>query len=331
VDRKLDFAQGTMRAPDTPVILGDIGGTTARFAVLTGADLSDVAHMHVADYPDFNDALATFLGQYPPLPRPCAAIFAVAGPVEHERCALVNNRWIIEASELRKIFDLSDVHLVNDFEATAWSLPSLAKDDLFPLGDGTTVGSAPMAIIGPGTGLGVAGFIPDPLSPRVIATEAGHTTLPSCTPREDVVIHALRQQFGHVSSERALSGAGIENLYRELAKIDGASVPQRSAAEITQAAVTGNCAVCRAALDMFCAMLGTVAGNVALGFGARGGVYIAGGIVPRIADFVRRSAFRERFESKGRLSPYVHAIPSYVIMHPDVAFLGLQTLARRKR
>jgi glucokinase len=163
-----------------------------------------------------------------------------------------------------------------------------------------------------------------------IAAEAGHATLPGASQRDDAVIDYLRRQFGHVSAERALSGPGLENLYGALAAIDRVGVPPRDATAITQAALEGSCDICRAALDMFCAMLGTVAGNLALSFCARGGVYVAGGIVPRFVDDVARSKFRERFEAKGRYRTYLEGIPTNVILRPDATFVGLQAFFERQ-
>jgi glucokinase len=183
-----------------------------------------------------------------------------------------------------------------------------------------------MAVLGPGTGLGVAAFVPQ-RGGLVLRSEGGHATLAGASPREDAVIARLRRQFGHASCERALSGPGLENLYGAIAAIDGIVVPKRNAAEISRAACAGECAVSRAALDMFCALLGDVAGNVALTFGARGGVYIAGGIIPRLADELVRSAFRTRFDAKGRMRGYVEPIPVSVVMHEDPAFVGLEGLA----
>ncbi len=138
----------------------------------------------------------------------------------------------------------------------------------------------------------------------------------------------LRRQFGHVSAERVISGSGLENLYRAVLALDGIDAPQRNAAEITKAALDGDCPIARTALDLFCAMLGTIAGNVALMFGARGGVYIAGGIAPRLTEFMARSQFRARFEHKGRFRTYLEAIPSSVIVHPAATFIGLRSIAK---
>jgi len=186
-----------------------------------------------------------------------------------------------------------------------------------------------MAVLGPGTGLGVACFVPGSQSSIVIASEGGHATMAAISDREDAIIDYLRRQFGHVSAERVVSGSGLENLYRAVIAVDGIEAPKRNAAEITNAALDG-CQVARAALDLFCAMLGTFAGNVALMFGARGGVFIAGGIAPRLTEYIARSEFRARFEHKGRFRQYLASIPSSIIVHPAATFMGLRSIAERE-
>ncbi len=308
-------------------VLADVGGTNVRFAVLTGDVLGPIERMAVCDHAHFADALAAFLARQTDRAAIRRAILGVAGVVEGDRCALTNNPWIVDAAELCPRFGLTWVYIVNDFEALAWSLPHLARNDIGKIGGGEPAADAPMAVLGPGTGLGVAAYVPSENGALVLHSEGGHTTIPSGSLREDAIIEELRDQFGHVSAERALSGHGLENLYRAIASIDALTVPGRSAAEITQAALEGNCATSRAALDVFCAMLGDVAGNFALSFGAQGGVFIAGGIVSHIRDYLPRSQFRARFNAKGRMRQYVEAIPVYLILHDDPAFIGLRALA----
>jgi glucokinase len=175
---------------------------------------------------------------------------------------------------------------------------------------------------GPFPGVDVPAF--DDLA--VIASEGGHATLAATSPREDAIIDYLRRQFGHVSAERVVSGSGLENLYRAVVALDGVDAPERNAPEITKAGSDGTCPFSRMALELFCGMLGTIAGNIGLMFGARGGVYIAGGIAPRITDFIAHSEFRARFESKGRLQTYLQSIPTRIIIHPAATFVGLRTL-----
>lgn len=320
-----------MRARETAtgVLLADIGGTNARFAVLEAGRLTPVRCVTARDFANFRDALSHVLGAIGHARALSSAILAVAGPVEPQRCVVTNSGWVIDAVELRAEFGFSDVRFLNDFQAIAWALPRLNSADLVAIGRGKAVSGQPLAVLGPGTGLGLACLVNGPSGEMAIGTEGGHTTLPSSSAREDAVITHLRKRFGHVSAERALSGHGLENLYDAIRSIDGAAAPDRSAAEITQAANEKTCAVSAAALNMFCDMLGTVAGNVALTFAARGGVFVSGGIVPRIVDFLGRSQFRARFEAKGRFRDYLGEIPTSVIIRADPAFVGLKLLAQR--
>src|SRR5215470_12881270 len=183
-----------------------------------------------------------------------------------------------------------------------------------------------MAVLGPGTGLGVACLVDRSEKAVVIASEGGHATLAGTCEQEDRIVDQLRKRFGHVSAERAISGSGLENLYQAIAALEGLDIPPRNATEITRDALSGECQIAKRSLEAFCAFLGSFAGNVALTFGARGGVYIAGGISPRILDFLVQSEFRKRFEAKGRLRNYLEAIPSYVITHPAAALIGLKSL-----
>ncbi len=308
----------------TRYLLADIGGTNARFALFDGGVVGPVEVRAVADYPRAADAVADFLERHRPAGPVVAAAIGVAGPAEDGRCDFTNSDWVVDAAELRAEFGFRLVRVVNDFEATAWSLPRLAPSDLFSLGGGAGRQGAPLVVLGPGTGLGVACLVPG--QPIVIATEGGHATLPTTDLRQDAIVQQLRTRFPHVSAERALSGDGLVNLHDAIAVIDGRAVPDRDARQITRAALDGTCPVCREALDTFCALLGAVAGDLALMFGARGGVYIAGGIVPRFTDPLARSAFRAQFEAKGRFRDYLAAIPVHVILRPDAAFIGLASL-----
>jgi glucokinase len=308
-------------------LLGDIGATNARFALLANGALGPVSNFEVARYARFPDAVADFLKVHGDQVPVTDALLAIAGPVEGERCKLTNCSWIIDGDELRATFRLAKVRVVNDFAATAYSLPSLSPADLHAIGGGRAVPEAPMAVLGPGTGLGVACLVPGSKESVVIAGEGGHATIAAASHREDAVIDHLRRRFGHVSAERVVSGAGLENIYQAIAALDQSEVPARDAAEITRTALDGSCPTAGAALHMFCALLGSFSGNVALMFGARGGIYIAGGIAPMILAFMGRSEFRRRFEDKGRLRPYLAAIPSNVIVHSAAAFVGLKALA----
>ena len=292
------------------VLLADIGGTNARFALLADGTVGMIRHMAVSDHGSFRDALDKYLGDLPEPGSIRAAILAVAGTVRNGRCALTNTSWVIDAAELRAESGFSTVHLINDFEAVAWALPRLSPDQLLRIGGRQAVVGAPLAALGPGTGLGMAAIIPAANGPIVLSSEGGHATMAGNSPREDAVIAHLRQSFGHVSAERVLSGDGLENLHEALAALDNLALPRR-----------------RAAIDMFCAMLGTVAGNLALTLGATGGIFIAGGILRRMPEYFAGSPFRARFEDKGRFRDYLEPIPAYLILEEDIAFVGLRALA----
>jgi glucokinase len=309
------------------VLLADIGGTNARFALLASGVMGTIVHMAVSDYGTFREALDKYLGNLPEASAPRAAILAVSGAVQNGRIALTNNPWVIDATELRAVYGLSTVRLINDFEAVAWSLPVLSGDGLLQVGGGRPVEGAPLAALGPGTGLGMAVSILHATGHLVLSSEGGHSTMAGSSSREDAVIAYLRQRFGHVSAERVLSGHGLENLHEALAALDNAMLPRRSAAEITQAGIEGTCSTSRAAIDMFCAMLGTVAGNLALTLGAKGGIFVAGGIVRHMPEYFVSSPFRARFEQKGRFRKYLEAIPVFLILDEDAAFVGLRALA----
>lgn len=315
------------KKPDL-VLLADIGGTNVRFALMDHGEIGPIEHMKVADFSGASDAIAAVLSRQGRR-LPAAAVLGVAGPVENNRCVITNSRWIVDESHLQQMFGFRSVHLLNDFEAVAWSLPALQLSDLFPVGTHRSIDGAPMLALGPGTGFGAACLFRHDAEPVAIVTEAGHSTLAATSEREERVIRQLRGRFGHVSVERALSGPGLVNLYHALASIDGVVAPNRDPAAITQTALDGSCSTSRAALDMFCSLLGSVAGDLALTFCAQGGVYIAGGMVPRFVDYLLESNFREQFESKGRYESYLRGISTSVIVRPDVSFIGLKAFFER--
>jgi glucokinase len=199
------------------------------------------------------------------------------------------------------------------------------------IGGGEPLPDAPVGVLGPGSGLGVCGLVHAPGGWLPLPGEGGHATMAPADGRESAVLDRMRARHDHVSAERVLSGPGLVDLYTTLAEIDGVPAVSYTAAQITNPGICESDGYCRDAVAMFCAMLGTVAGNLALTLGARGGVYVAGGIVPKLGARFAASAFRPRFESKGRLRPYLARIPTYVVTHPFPAFLGLSTLLTRPR
>lgn len=310
-------------------LIGDIGGTNARFALLSNGIVDRMEVLHVRDFRCFEDAVSAYLGRRQGRNDVATAALAVAGPVVANRCDLTNSAWVIDGDALKAKFGFGSSRVVNDFEALAWSLPGLDRADLQQIGGGLPQAGAPMAVLGPGTGLGVGIYVPGSGRPAVVPTEGGHATLPATDLREAAVLAYLRERHGHVSAERVLSGQGLENLYQAVIELDRTPAPPRDAAGITGAGTDGSCSVAKATLDLFCGFLGGVAGNLALTCGARGGIFIGGGIAPRIAAYIAGSSFRAQFEAKGRMSVYLAPIPAWVILRPDAAFAGLRAIAEQ--
>lgn len=304
------------QADTYPRLVGDIGGTNARFAWLAAPDapLADIATLPGADHASLADAMRAYLAAHAkPSPRWCA--IGIANPVVGDRVQMTNHHWAFSISEMQRELGLARFLVINDFTALALSLPALQPVDLRQVGGGRPVDGAPLALLGAGTGLGVSGLLPASAGHRAIPIngEGGHVTLPATDEREERVVAVLRRRFGHASAERALSGPGLENLHQALCELAGEPPPRLSAAEISQHATGGGDPRCVEALDLFFGFLGTVAGNLALSLGALGGLYIGGGIVPRLGDAIDRSRFRDSFERKGRFRAYLAAIPAYVV------------------
>lgn len=306
-------------------LLADIGGTKARFAVFRDSRLGAVETLATRDYANAIDGIHHFLARHHN-ESVDSAVIAAAGPVQDGRCALTNASWILDSAQLADTLKLRRVTIVNDLEALAWAAPEFAASDVASIGCGKEAPSETVALIAPGTGLGMGCFVPG--STRALASEGGHATLAGTTEGEAAVIEFLHRRYGHVSAERVLSGGGLVNLHDALASREGARMPSPAPEEIVRTALNGQSETARRTLDMFCGFLGAVAGNAALTFGARGGVLIAGGIAPRIVEYLRRSDFRDRFEAKGRLRSYLARIPTKVVIRPDPTFVGLVALAR---
>lgn len=305
------------------ILVGDIGGTNARFALASRGSLSCVHSSKAAEHTGVLEAATRFLSHECEEAHLEGVALGVAGPVHNGKSTITNTGWTVDRKALQSQLNCQAVYLLNDFEALAWSLPRLSASDLVPLHAGKAVTDAPKLALGPGTGFGTACLLRHDGRFVTVAGEAGHSTCPAASESDEEIIRHLRKRFDHVSIERVLSGPGLQNLYSALAEISGTDVPERRASEIAEAGLQGSCEVCSRAVDAFCEMLGTVAGNLALTFGAVGGVYIAGGIVPRILQRLQRSGFEDRFLAKGRYRAYLQNIPVYVIVHPQASLVGL--------
>ena len=312
-------------------LLADIGGTNARFALLTPDGRGPLVRLKVAEYETSYDALASALETLamPVQTPPAAAVLAFAGPVSAEHAQMTNSGWEARSDELRRRFGFRSVRLMNDYAALALGLDRLTEEDRIAIGPSLPAPGGALAVIGPGSGLGVAAFMPAAPQPRVLVGEGGHSTMAATNDVEADVLAFLRTRHGHVSAERLLSGPGLANIHQALSTLEGVAVEAMTPAEITDRGLEDSDALCRRTLEVFCAFLGSFAGSMALCYGAQGGVYLGGGILPRFPEFLAASDFRKRFEDKGRLRPYLAEIPTWLIRQPDAAFAGLSVAAQQ--
>ena len=322
-----------------PWLVADIGGTNARFGWLAEgsstvahvATLSVTAHAGPAEAARaYLAQLAEVLGAHAVVPR--AAALAVATAVGQDQVSLTNSGWAFSRRAAQNDLGLDALLVLNDFEALALSLPRLGTAQVRPITTpGATVAAASevdgaengaLAVIGPGTGLGVAGLLPTRHGWMAVPGEGGHATLAAGDDFEAALLAAVRCDFPHVSAERLLSGIGLPVLHGAVARVLGHAGVSLTAGDIVERGLAGTDAACQRTLDSFCALLGSFAGNVALVLGARGGVYIGGGIVPRLGETFFNSRFRECFEAKGRFQAYLQAVPTFLITDTLAALSG---------
>jgi glucokinase len=308
-----------------PALIADIGATNARFALLGASGHYGTAILPCAQFPTLEAAARAYLDGAGAKP-PRRAALAIAGPVTGDVLRMTNHPWQFSIAETKDRLGLDRLEVVNDFAAVAHAVPRLGAQDRVQVGGGSPVPAQPIAVIGPGTGLGMASLAWCGPRWQVLAGEGGHATAAPADAREAAVVATLSRRFGHISVERLVSGMGLQNLREALAELEGAPAARLRPAEISEAGLSGADRLCAEAVDLFCAILGGAAGNLALTLGARGGVYIAGGIVPKLGEAFVRSRFRERFVAKGRMSVFLEPIPTYVITHELPAFLGLAAL-----
>jgi glucokinase len=309
-------------------LLADIGGTNARFALQApGSGFADIEVLACRDYDHVEDAIAAYLARAAARGVPTDGIrhaaIAIANPVEGDFVSMTNHHWRFSIAGLRDACGLRTLLVVHDFAALAQALPHLDASGRERIGapDAGAAPGRPIGLVGPGTGLGVSGVVPAGGGRWIaLAGEGGHASFAPVTRDEMRILDALWEEHGHVSAERLLSGPGLEAIHRAL------SGERLAAADITARALDGSCARCRATVDAFCAILGSVAGNVALTLGATGGMYIGGGIVPRLGPLFHASGFRARFEGKGRLQTYLARIPTWLVTEPYPALRGVAAM-----
>ncbi|MEO8804778.1 MAG: glucokinase [Burkholderiaceae bacterium] len=313
-----------------PRLLGDIGGTNARWAwhARSGAAIQDVSVRPCAANATLYESAAAYLAEKGH-PRPAWVGIGIATPVASDRVQLTNNDWAFSITELKQALGAERCLVINDFTALAMSLTALAPSDLRAVGAVGAVGAskavagAPMALLGPGTGLGVSGLLPQGDGRWwAVSGEGGHVTLAATDEHEAALLALVRRRFGHASAERVLSGSGLVNLYGALCALSGTAERALQPSDVTDAALDGSDPLCAQAVQRFTAFLGNAAGNLALTLGAHGGVYIGGGIVPRLGAHFDGVLFRQHFEAKGRFADYLKAIPTSVITAAAPALIG---------
>ena len=313
-------------------LIADIGATNARFALADAKGVYAEKILACADFPNLDDAMKAYLSDAGE--KVSHAAIAMAGPVKGDWFEMTNNPWKFSIDDVRRKAGLGSLHLLNDFEAVALAIPHIGPEHLVRIGGGEAEEGKTIGVVGPGTGLGVAGLFWDGKEYRPNPCEGGHITMPARTQREFDIFRTLRYKYTHVSAERVCSGKGLQNIYNAIRILDGRDdLPaDLDPAEISRRALERSCAVCEETLDKMMGFLGTIAGNLAVTLGAKGGIYIAGGIPVKLGDTFLNSRFRAEFENKGRMSDYLKKIPTFLITHPAIAFVGLQAdLARQER
>jgi glucokinase len=300
-------------------LVADIGGTHARFA-LCGPDGEprDEEWLQVADHPGVVEAARAYLAGR----KAADAVFAVATPVDSDRIELTNAPWAFSIRATREALGLERLAVINDFAAQALAVPRLASDDRIRIGGGEPQAGQAIAVIGPGTGLGVSGLLPVHGTWYPIASEGGHVSLAPHDDRDAALLACLRRRFEHVSSERVLSGPGLINLATALAEIDGETLALDDPREVSRLAESGECPFCKEALERFSSLLGAASGDLALTFCALGGVYISGGLCRNLGPLFDLERFRASFVAKGRFVDYLSRIPIYLVTRRDPGLLG---------
>lgn len=304
-------------------MVGDIGGTNARFGI--GGHPKDglkwVNTYKTGDYPNILEAISDFLKDG--RGGITEACLGVASPILGDRVKLTHSHWEFSLGDLKEQLGLQRLLVINDYEAMARSLPYLSPDEVLEIGPSRQRDQEkPMAILGPGTGLGMAALIPHQGGFVPLVTEGGHASLSATSPREWQIMEIIRSQKGHVCQEDLVSGQGLSNLYGALAQAEGLDEAFLKAEDVCQKAYETNCPVALEALDMFWGLLGSIAGDFALTTGALGGVYISGGIVPRYQEQWQQSCFRDRFLAKGSYKFYMEKIPTYLVVAEQPALRG---------
>ncbi|MGG7606583.1 glucokinase [Massilia sp. BKSP1R2A-1] len=322
------FAEKSARTAfaDGPRLLADIGATHARLALQTApGSFGAVRVLKCEDFDGIVPLLRYYLQDHTNIKLHHAAL-AVANPISGDFVRMTNRDWQFSTDAVRRELGLTTLLIVNDFTALAMAIPGFGEKDLMQVGEGAPVPQAVIGVLGPGTGLGVSGVIPTEDGFVTLGSEGGHVNFAPGDEREFAILQSAWREWQHVSNERLISGPGMEIIHRALAERNGVDAPPRKAADIIACALESQDPLCLEVLECFCGMLGAAAANLAVTLGAFGGIFIGGGIVPRMGEWFARSPFRARFEAKGRFTDYIAQIPTYVISAPYPALHGVATI-----
>jgi glucokinase len=311
-------------------VVADIGGTNIRLAVfdLVSGDLSKTREYPCAQFITLENAIAQYFATLSdPVSNLCLAI---ACPVDNDLVCMTNFHWKFSKKEMKEKLKLASLYVINDFTAISLAVPYIEEEYQIKIGGGTQVENAVKAIFGAGTGLGVSHLIRQDDKWISLDGEGGHASFAPNTREQVDVLLLLKEQFSHVSAERILSGQGMVNIYHALCRLAGKQPVYFEPAQITEAALNNECELALNTLTLFCQVMGSFAGNLAMSLDCRGGVYIAGGIVPRFVEFFQKSQFRAFFEAKGRLKSYLETVPTYLITHKNPGLLGASVYLRQE-
>lgn len=312
--------------------VADIGGTNIRLGIVSDeSNVSDIKTYRCAEFDSLADVLAEYLGNFDITNKRLNACLAIACPVETDEITMTNLPWKFSQSALKQQLNLSKLYLINDYTAIAHAVPLLAENQKVQIGSGEAVSQKPISICGPGTGLGVANLVPTSDGWSCLGGEGGHVDFAPVDNDEVKILNYLLDIKKHrISYEQLLCGKGLEQIFNALLSIKALAPQELTAEQISANALDNTCQVCVEALEQFCKTLGSLAGNLALTLGSFGGVYIAGGIVPRFIEFLQNSEFRKRFEAKGRLSSFINGIPTFVITEAQPGLLGASAYIRQQ-
>lgn len=310
-------------------LIADVGGTNIRLALVDvkSGEITQIKTYLCAEFSGISDVIALYLESVGL--RISHACIAIACPVEGDWIAMTNNHWAFSRQELQRDLGLEAVWVINDYMATAMSLPELSAEQKIQIGGNDAQVRAPMVVYGPGTGLGVAQLINHSGNYIPLSGEGGHVDFAPINQLQTLILGKLRERFEHVSVERLLSGPGLVNIYQSLCHLRGMRPQFESPANVTKYGLAKDCEVCYEAMQIFCQVMGSFGGNLALSSGAFGGVYIAGGIVTRFKEFFLNSDFRSCFEEKGRLRGFCEGIPVYLITAEQPGLMGAGAYLRQ--